>query len=195
MILLPITVLAFTTWRRISTPGSCTPDLGASLHLVPSRDIHPSEQFIPHLHLYTVQVGTTFRLTVYIDQDSMGQESVHMSTNPNSDVGSVAVRLTIRPGKTQFSMWTGQAWTGALDFTEGMASGGGHCELTGKYEVRVFGRHLASSADRCRSWFQHSLKLHESCLPTAQSQSSSPSRRCRLDGSFPPRRSLQNPPR
>jgi len=137
MILLPITVLAFTSWRRISTPGSCNPDLGASIHLLPSVDLHPSEQFIPHLHLYAVQAGTTFRLTIYIDHDSMGPEAVYMSTNPNSDVGSVAVRLTIRPGKTHFSMWTGQTWSSAMDFTEGMASAGGHCELTGKHEVSI----------------------------------------------------------
>jgi len=58
-----------------------------------------------------------------------------MSSNPNSDVGSVAVQLSIRPGKTHFSMWTGHHWTNAMDFTEGMASAGGHCELTGKQEV------------------------------------------------------------
>lgn len=58
-----------------------------------------------------------------------------MSTNPNSDMDTVAVRLTIRPGKTIFSMWTGQAWTAALDFTEGKATEGGQCELTGKKEV------------------------------------------------------------
>ena len=137
MTLLPITVLAFTTWRRISTPGSCNPDLGASIHFTPSLDQHPSEQFIPHIHLYTVQSGTTFRLTIYIDQDSMGPEAVYMSSNPNSDVGSVAVRLSVRPGKTHFSMWTGHNWTNAMDFTEGMASAAGHCELTGKQEVSI----------------------------------------------------------
>jgi len=135
MTLLPITVLAFTTWRRISTPGSCNPDLGASIHLNPSPDRQPADQFTPHMHLYTVQSGTTFRLTIYIDQDSMDSETVHMSSNPNSDVGSVAVRLLIRPGKTQFSMWTGHNWASAMDFTEGMASAGGYCELTGKHEV------------------------------------------------------------
>jgi hypothetical protein len=135
MTLLPVTVLAFSDWRRISTPGSCSPDLGGSIHLIPPPMVSMSQPFSPHLHLYAVQSGTTFRMTIHIDQDSIGPEPVHMLTNPNSDMDTVAVRLNIRPGKTIFSMWTGQSWTAALDFTEGVATLGGRCEMTGKKEV------------------------------------------------------------
>jgi hypothetical protein len=135
MTLLPVTVLAFSDWRRISTPGSCNPDLGGSIHLIPPPMVSMSQPFSPHLHLYAVQSGTTFRMTIHIDQDSIGPEPVHMLTNPNSDMDTVAVRLNIRPGKTIFSMWTGQSWTAALDFTEGVATLGGRCEMTGKKEV------------------------------------------------------------
>jgi hypothetical protein len=186
MTLLPITVLAFADWRRISTPGSCNPDLGGSIHLVPPPMVSMAQPFSPHLHLYAVQSGTTFRMTVHIDQDSIGPEPVHMSTNPNSDMDTVAVRLTIRPGKMIFAMWTGQAWTPALDFTEGKATEGGQCELTGKKEVSRLHEstsEVVAVLRYLRSCCLRSFGYQRSFHLMAHNQSSSPSPPCPAAGS------------
>lgn len=137
MLLLPISVFAFASWRRFLTPGSSIPDLGASLHLLPPAIPLTPEPFMPHLNVYSMRSGATFRLTIDFETESVEPGRVQITTNPKSDMETVAVRMTIKPGKTRFAMWAGQGWTEVLDFTDGNASAGGQCELTGKKEVSV----------------------------------------------------------
>lgn len=135
MLLLPISVFAFASWRRFSTPGSSNPDLGASLHLIPPMIPTSPMPFVPHLHVYSQRSGATFRLTIAFEPDSVEPGNVHITTNPKSDQETVAVRLVVKPNKTRFAMWGSHGWTDVLDFTDGNASAGGQCELTGKKEV------------------------------------------------------------
>lgn len=139
MLLLPISVFAFASWRRFTTPGSSTPDLGASLHLIPPAMPLTPEPFVPHLHVYSMRSGATFRLTIYFEPTSVEPGKVQITTNPKSDQETVAVRLQVGQGKTRFAMWAGHGWTEVLDFTDGNASAGGQVELTGKKEVSALG--------------------------------------------------------
>lgn len=103
------------------------------------------ESFVPHINIYSMRAGVTFRMTIHFEPESVEPGRVQITTNPKSDMETVAVRLIVKPGKTRFSMWAGHDWTEVLDFTNGNASAGGQCELTGKKEVSA----LFFNVDQC----------------------------------------------
>ena len=166
LILLPLTIINIGAWYRFLGLGSApVPDVGGALSVPP-----PASLTSPLLHLYVVHKADTFRITVPLVSTAVA--NLTASDFPDIDKQAVAIRFVLSPRVVAFSRWVspaseqvqigGQssaqsshgAWEAMDDFTEGDASTGGNCELTGPRDVSTSLISRSSADDR------------SSCLPS-----------------------------
>lgn len=159
--MLPLFVLSISPWTRFVNPGSeaTCPDLGASLSLSPS----------PRINVYVVHENETYRISFAVSGTAMTALQLVKGTKGLPDHAAIAFELGA--GAAEFWTWTEHGengtlgmWTPIADFTGGVVSQGGRCDMTGAKDVSE----LRSTA------YHLNTDGSSSSRPTIRSRASSP---------------------